>query len=106
MKLRIPELKPFHGVKGQADDRGAHIRRPILFKSRLVYQRSVSVLGKFRGTGHSHSLAVRGWRATVDRKTDLSARRVAHDVVVVRQPNQDLIAGDGVKNHHCAMAAP
>lgn len=24
-ELRIPELKPFHGAKGQADDRGADI---------------------------------------------------------------------------------
>jgi hypothetical protein len=63
------------------------------------------ILCKLSGTGHRDCLAMRGRSAAIDGEADLGAGCIARDVVVVRHPNQDLIAGDSVGNHHRAMAA-
>ena len=105
MKLGIPELKSLHCVERQADNRGPYVRRPVLFKCRLVDKRSMVVLCKLSGTGHRDCLAMCGRSAAIDGEADLGAGCIARDVVVVRHPDQDLIPGDSVGNHYRAMAA-
>jgi hypothetical protein len=46
-----------------------------------------------------------GGRSTIDVQADLSPRCIVHDVVVVRNPKQDLIAGNRVRNNDRAMTA-
>jgi hypothetical protein len=46
-----------------------------------------------------------GGSTPVDVEADLSTRRIVHDVVVIGQPHQDLISGDGVGDNDRAMPA-
>jgi hypothetical protein len=100
----VPEFEAFHGVQRQADDRGPYVRRPILCKCGLVDQGSLATVGEGSGTGHDDGLTMSGRGAPINIEADFGIGGIVHDVVVVRQPEQDLISGDRVRDHDRARA--
>jgi hypothetical protein len=95
----IPEFEAFDGGEWHADYVGRYVRGPLLQQCRLIDQPLLIVFGYGRLTSHYHGLTMGCGCPAIDVEADLSARRVMNDVVVVRQPEHDLIFGDCVRDN-------